>query len=152
MITWYKSTEMVCVVLAILGGLPLSSSPAFGQQTLWETYSRDAMKAYEAGRYTDAAQLFRLAVAEAEKSGSSDPRLATSLNNLGELYRVLGKYDQAEPLYKRALAINERPLGPDHPEMAGVLENYATLLAATNRQAEADKLQHRADVIRKANE
>ena len=28
---------------------------------------------------------------------------------------TLGDYDKAEPLYKRALEINEKALGPDHP-------------------------------------
>ncbi len=35
---------------------------------------------------------------------------ATSLNNLAELYRAQGKYEQAEPLYQRALAIREGPI------------------------------------------
>ena len=39
-----------------------------------------------------------------------------------------GKYDDAEPLYKRALAILEETLGPRHPDVAGSLENLASLL------------------------
>ena len=72
------------------------------------------------------------------------------MNNLARLYHAQGKYDQAEPLYKRALAIREKALRPDHPDVAAVLENYAALLKATNRPAEADKLQQRGDSIRKA--
>jgi hypothetical protein len=34
---------------------------------------------------------------------------------LGDLYRAQGRYADAEPLYKRALAIFEKALGPDHP-------------------------------------
>ena len=34
------------------------------------------------------------------------------------LYDYLGKYDKAEPLYKRALEIDEKALGPDHPGVA----------------------------------
>ena len=41
-----------------------------------------------------------------------------------------GKYDDAEPLYKRALTIREEVLGPDHPEVASSLNNLATLLAS----------------------
>ena len=29
-----------------------------------------------------------------------------------------GRYADAEPLYKRALAIDEKALGPDHPDVA----------------------------------
>ena len=39
-----------------------------------------------------------------------------------------GKYDDAEPLFKRALAIREETLGPRHPDVAGSLNNLAGLL------------------------
>ena len=39
-----------------------------------------------------------------------------------------GKYDDAEPLYKRALAIREETLGPQHPHVAESLNNLALLL------------------------
>ena len=50
--------------------------------------------------------------------GPDHPNVATSLNNLAELYRNQGKYAEAEPLYKRSLAIREKALGPDHPDVA----------------------------------
>jgi hypothetical protein len=31
-----------------------------------------------------------------------------------------GEYDQAEPLYRRAIEIDEKVLGKDHPESASV--------------------------------
>ncbi|CAM9963508.1 unnamed protein product, partial [Ascophyllum nodosum] len=40
------------------------------------------------------------------------------MQNAGDLFRLLGKYDDAEPLYKRALAIREETLGPRHPNVA----------------------------------
>ena len=39
-----------------------------------------------------------------------------------------GKYDDAEPLYKRALTIREETLGPRHPDVAQSLNNLAGLL------------------------
>ena len=39
-----------------------------------------------------------------------------------------GKYKQAEPLYERSQAIREKALGPDHPHVAAVLSNRASLL------------------------
>ena len=41
-----------------------------------------------------------------------------ALNNLAALYDNQGRYAEAEPLYKRALAIQEKALGPDHPDVA----------------------------------
>jgi tetratricopeptide (TPR) repeat protein len=34
------------------------------------------------------------------------------LNDLASLYQNQGRYTEAEPLYKRALAISEKALGP----------------------------------------
>ena len=53
--------------------------------------------------------------------------MAVSLNNLAVLYDSQGQYAQAEPLYRRALAIWERAIGPDHPDVATSLENMAAL-------------------------
>lgn len=43
------------------------------------------------------------------------------------------KYAEAEPLYERALAIREKTLGPDHPDVAMVLNNQAVLKNAQAR-------------------
>ena len=48
----------------------------------------------------------------------SDVILATSLNSLAVLYDEQGRYADAEPLYKRSLAINEKALGPEGPSMS----------------------------------
>lgn len=39
-----------------------------------------------------------------------------------------GKYEQAEPLYLRAIKISEAALGPHHPDVAVVLNNRAEML------------------------
>ncbi len=46
------------------------------------------------------------------------------------------------------MAIVEKALGPDHPDVAQSLENYAALLRKTGRSAEAEKLEARAEAIR----
>jgi Tetratricopeptide repeat len=67
---------------------------------------------------------------------------------LADLYHALRMYAEAESLFKRALAIREKALGPGHPNVAIVLENYAALLRSVNRGAEADKLETRVKEIR----
>ncbi len=74
--------------------------------------------------------------------------MATSLNNLAELYRAQGNYAEAEPLYRRSLAILAKVLGPEHPDVATTLENYAALLRATGRSDGAAELEGRANAIR----
>ena len=43
--------------------------------------------------------------------------MARCLNNLALLDNAQGKYPEAEPLVKRALAVREKSLGPDHPDL-----------------------------------
>ena len=55
------------------------------------------------------------------------PGTATALTNLASLCQTQEKYDLAEPLYKRALAIRQEVLGPDHEDTATALNNLAEL-------------------------
>jgi tetratricopeptide (TPR) repeat protein len=57
---------------------------------------------------------------------------------------------EAEPLIRRALAIDEASLGADHPRVAIDLNNLAALLQGTNRLAEAETLMYRALAIDEA--
>ena len=41
--------------------------------------------------------------------------------------RPQGKYTEAEPFIQRALAITEKALGPEHPDVATSLNNLAAL-------------------------
>ena len=41
--------------------------------------------------------------------------MATSLNNLADLYQAMGRYAEAEPLYRRSLEIREKQLGATTP-------------------------------------
>ena len=74
----------------------------------------------------------------------SDIILAATLNNLAELYKEEGRYGDAEPLYKRALATWKKALGPNHPDVAQSLNNLADLYSAQGRHADAEPLYKRA--------
>jgi tetratricopeptide (TPR) repeat protein len=54
---------------------------------------------------------------------------------------------EAESLYRRALAIDEKSYGPEHSRVAIDLNNLASLLQATNRLGEAEPLMRRALAI-----
>ena len=69
---------------------------------------------------------------------------AMSLNNLAFLYESQGLYGKAEPLYQRALAIDEKLLGADHPNTATSLNNLASLYAFQGLYDKAELLYHRA--------
>ena len=60
---------------------------------------------------------------------------------------ALASYAEARPLYERALAINERVLGPEHPGTAMSLNNLASLLRNQGELASARSLFERALMI-----
>ena len=56
------------------------------------------------------------------------PTSPATLNNLAGLLRATNRLAEAEPLYRRALAIDEASGGADHPNVATTLNNLAVLL------------------------
>ena len=116
----------------------------YGQETLWPTYKAAGSDAVQQGRYEEAESLLRAAIAQAEKFGSLDPRLADSLNQLAILYATQRKFTQAEPLFQRSLGVSVAALGPDHPDVAIVLRNMGILKASMRNYAEADVLLSRS--------
>jgi tetratricopeptide (TPR) repeat protein len=72
------------------------------------------------------------------------------LNNLAALYQVQERYDDAEPLFLRALEIKEQALGKDHPDVAASLNNLAVLHYYQHRLNEALPLATRAVSIAEA--
>ena len=81
-------------------------------------------------------------------SRPEDLSVATTLNALANLYVGKGRYAEAEPLYKRSLAIREKKLGPNHLDVAGSLRNLALLYQDERRYAEAEPLYKRSLAIR----
>ena len=69
------------------------------------------------------------------------------MNNLAALLYSKGDYAGAEPLYRRALAIREKALGPEHPDTAQILNNLAELLHDKGDYAGAEPLYRRALAI-----
>ena len=82
------------------------------------------------------------------RSGRS-PDVAASLNDLANLYLLKGDYAKAEPLYKRALNIREKALGPEHPNVATSLNNLALIYYSKGDYAKAEPLYKRALDIRR---
>ena len=55
---------------------------------------------------------------------------------------------KAEPLHQRALAMREKSLGPDHPDLAASQEYLASLYRAMKRDDHAEPLEKRVARIR----
>jgi tetratricopeptide (TPR) repeat protein len=72
---------------------------------------------------------------------------ARLLSQVGTLLFSKAAYGDAEPMYRRALQIDEDSYGKDHPNVAIYLNNLAQLLKDTNRLAEAEPLMRSSLVI-----
>ena len=84
----------------------------------------------------------------AREFGPEHPELARSLHALGYRHARQWDFAAAEALYLRALAIQERTLGAEAPEVAAILDDYAVLLRQTGRTVEAAEVERRATAIR----
>jgi len=113
---------------------------------MWERYNISAQQCMSQGKLAEAENHFRLALKEVE-SAATDPKLPTTLNNLANCLRQQGRYQEAEPLYKQAIAIKEKIAGHFSKDLVVLLENYAKLLRLSGRTAEADRVEQRAQAI-----
>jgi tetratricopeptide (TPR) repeat protein len=74
-------------------------------------------------------------------SGTEDAVAAGLMSNLAECYHMQGRSQEAGPLFERAIAIDRRLLSSDHPNLLGVMRQYAVYLRATKRKAEAKRVE-----------
>jgi tetratricopeptide (TPR) repeat protein len=99
--------------------------------------------------YSGAESCFARAAAIMDAHEDSDDedvrrlRLQT-LSDLGRIRRILGRYEEAEPLIKRSIALAEETFGTDSVETAGALNDLGMLYKFNGRFEEAEPLYRRA--------
>ena len=76
---------------------------------------------------------------------------ASLYDEYATLLQSHARYSEAEPLFRRALRIDEASRDPDHSSISARLNNLAELLRDTNRLAEAEPLYRRSLAIAEAN-
>ena len=103
----------------------------------------------ELARWDESEEQLRPALAEA--AALSDSKLvASASNNLAMLLQATNRFEEAEPMMRQALAINEAAFVNQHPKVATNLNNLALLLKGTNRIDEAEPLMRQALAIDEA--
>src|SRR5262249_45800317 len=81
------------------------------------------------GDYATAASFKEATLSLVTSAFGPDAReTATALNNLALTYSRLARNNEAEPLYRRAIDIDEKVLGKDHPAVAIQYNNLALFL------------------------
>ncbi len=82
--------------------------------------------------------------------GPEHPAMASTIETLARLLYTVSRFEESEPLIRRALEINELAYGPNHPEVASTLNTLAELLIGLSRFEEAELVSRRALAIREA--
>ena len=136
----HRLALMLC--LALVAGV---ASSAFAEGLFAQ--SGKVIELVRAGKYNEALPLAQAMVADQEKRPPSRD-LAGALNNLAEVYSGMGRDDEAEQLYKRALAVMEKTGAIDSADMAPELTNLAAIYERQSRYAEAEPLFKRALALR----
>jgi CHAT domain-containing protein/Tfp pilus assembly protein PilF len=100
--------------------------------------------------YTRAESYYQreLVIAEKPSSGLELSHLGILLGSIGRLHDLRGDYVGAEALYKHALDIQERTLGPEHPYVASTLDSLGELYQTEGDYEHAEQLLQRALAIR----
>src|ERR1700683_4360274 len=96
-----------------------------------------------------ASAVFALGLCPASLAHAQSNKADELNQRVDELYRA-GRFAEAIPLAQQLLAIKEKDLGPDHPEVATALTNLADLYGQEGRYAEAELLYKRALTIYEA--
>ncbi len=114
---------------------------------LWPTTGLARVAVHQAA-FAEALKWHQLCLELSQfRLGPNHSSTAAALNNLAALLQATNRLAEAEPLMRRALAIDEVSYGNDYPVVAMDLNNQASLLQATNRLAEAEPLMRRALAI-----
>ena len=133
----------VCALAATLAGCRYPSLD-------WEELIEAGYEASLDGRFTEAEELLLAALVRADRFPPDDLRRVTTLTTLAELARVQSRPEDAETLYREALATAERALGPVHLDLAPLLTTLAELYAGQGLPAEAAPVYERAVVLLEA--
>ncbi len=89
-------------------------------------------------RYDEAEPFFRKGLTIRET------RDIESLSNLALLYEAQKDWKRADDYFQRAILLGEKGLGGDHQEIVETLDEYAVMLHAAGRLADARKMEAHA--------
>lgn len=74
-----------------------------------------------------------------QSAGENSMDAALAYSTVAEVHRDSHRYDRALPLYRHALALYQKTLGPQHPRVASILGQEALVLIADGKLALAER-------------
>src|SRR5215471_3568863 len=91
--------------LILIVVLTVWSTDVDGQDLSLSELHLRGLDAFKAGKYEEAAAVFRLAVERAESEKAPDSTRVMLLSNLAEQLRLTGQYDESAKIFDSALRI-----------------------------------------------
>jgi len=128
--------------------LPIAekNAPKFPQTHLRTLALLGSVYEYQ-GRFSDAQTVLAQAIEIDQKKFPHDPSLANLMSLQAVAVAVGGDYEQAESLYKQAIALRESLHLKRDPELIAALSGYATLLHQMGRPDDAKAIEQRLAAI-----
>jgi serine/threonine protein kinase/tetratricopeptide (TPR) repeat protein len=155
-------TAVAAVALALVMGVVVSTSQAIRawkeerKSAQVSQFLKDMLRGVKpsVAKGQDTTMLREILDATAARVGrdlKNLPEVEAELRStMGEVYHYLGRPAEAEAMYRRALELSQQLHGPDHPEVAQVMNNLAVTLVSWDKLEEAEPLYRKALTIRKS--
>jgi tetratricopeptide (TPR) repeat protein/CHAT domain-containing protein len=103
---------------------------------------------FERGDYAAAlSEAQKLDALVRSRVGPNHPSNAIALGDIALVLAAQNRFAEAEPIYKRVLALQEKSLGPSHPNIAATLTDLGNMYAAQARFQEAEAVFRRTLAI-----
>ena len=103
--------------------------------------------AFQEGRHGDAERMLVADLARVERQNPEPTAIARALVDLAELYRGQARFEEAEPLFRRAIALLDALPAPAHRALVKPLNSLALVYRAQGLYAQAEPLCRRALAI-----
>ena len=127
---------------------PKGSSSTGAEPTGADAHIAAGTAAYGTKNYALSETLFKQAVSDLEAAGETGEKLGRARVSLGNSYFVEHKYPEAEAVFLRGLAIEEKTLPANSAELGTTIESVGDALRAQNKWKEAEGYYIRALAIR----
>ena len=121
-----------CAAISIVAGAPAAAAPrapTAAEGAAWQALVVEAEAAQAAGDWKTLERATRKRAAIEERTyGPEAPLTAASWSWIGQALVRRGRDAEAEPYFRKALAVDRKALGPSDPQTLIAIANLAALL------------------------
>lgn len=140
--------RVVCALAALLAAplfLPAASGQPLAAEDAFDAMTREIGNLAKDAKYERALALAKELEAKARnRDGEASTSYARALGWEAFLTQVLGRIQDAGPLFEKSLEIYQKLLPPDHPDVATSINNLAFYYQTVDRLEDSERLYKRA--------